>query len=293
LAVTAYRTIALRPMVDVDLLARREQVPALLDALAADGYRRAVEPRPGAALEFENEIPLYKEGLEPLQLDVHWSLFDSHFYQANLSLDWFWQTARVGAWRDFIIPVPGPEAQLIHLCGHLAFHHARFPNLLWLNDLVEVVRAYRAEIDWEMLTRRAGEMRLVLPVRIYLDEAAAWGAPIPAAALDRLRAVAVSPEEERVFRRHAGKQVRSLSSRVLPDLLEIPAGRRPRYILTKLVPSSDYMRDRYRGAPVRSLPLLYIYHLWAGLRAAVTMVAAGAWGGVKSLLRFGRARDGS
>jgi hypothetical protein len=292
LAVTAYRTIALRPMVDVDLLARRDQVPALLDALVADGYQRAVEPRPGAALEFENEIPVYKAGLEPVRFDVHWSLFDSLYYQANLSLDWFWESARVQTWQGFAVPVPGPEAQLIHLCGHLALHHAQAPALLWLNDLVEVLWANRGAIQWNVLLEKAAEMELVLPLQNCLGEAATtWDAPIPPDALARLQALPVSPAEERVFHRHAGKQVRSLSSRVLPDLAELPPGQRLRFIWTKLAPSPEYMRDRYqdRDAP---LPLLYLYHFGAGARAATTIAATAAVGAVKRLLNFGRAGQG-
>ncbi len=288
LAVTVYRTIALRPMVDVDLLARREQVPALLDALAAAGYERAVEPRPGAALEFENEIPLSKAGLEPVRFDVHWSLFDSLYYQANLSLDWFWQSARTQAWQGFALPVPGPEAQLIHLCGHLALHHAQTPALLWLNDLAEVLEAGRESIQWDLLLRKAAELELVLPLQTYLSEAATtWDAPLPPEALARLRALPVSAAEARVFRRHAGKQAASLSSRVLPDLAELPPGRRLRYVWTKLAPSPAYMRDRYRdrAAP---LPGLYLYHFGAGLRAAATITATAAWGAVKRVLSFGQ-----
>jgi hypothetical protein len=292
LAVTAYRTIALRPMVDVDLLARRDQVPALLDLLAAGGYERAVEPRPGAALEFENEIPVHKAGLEPVRFDVHWSLFDSLYYQANLPLDWFWQSARAQTWQGFTISVPGPEAQLIHLCGHLALHHAQAPALLWLNDVVEVLWAYREELRWELLLDKAAELRLVIPLRTYLSEAAkTWDAPIPPDMLARLQTLPVSPAEERVFRRHTGKQVGSLSSRVLPDLAELPPGRRLRFIWTKLAPSPEYMRDRYqdRGTP---LILLYLYHLAAGLRAAATIAATTIGNAVKSLLNFGRVGRG-
>jgi hypothetical protein len=289
---TTYRTIALRPMVDVDLLARRDQVPALLDVLAAAGYERAVEPRPGAILEFENEIPVYKAGLEPVRLDVHWSLFDSLYYQTNLPLDWFWQSARVQTWQGFAIPVPGPEAQLIHLCGHLALHHAQAPALLWLNDLVEVLWANRRTIQWDVLLEKAAEMELVLPLQTYLGEVVTtWDAPIPPGILARLQALPSSPAEERVFHRHAGKQVRSLSSRVLPDLAELPPGRRLRFVWIKLAPSPEYMRDRYRdkAAP---LPLLYLYHFGVGLRAATTIAAAAAWSAVKRMLSLGRTGRG-
>jgi hypothetical protein len=294
LAVTAYRTIALRPMVDVDIMARREQVPALLNALVAAGYQQDLEPRPGAAIEFENELSLRKAGLEPVRLDIHWSLFDSLYYQTKLSLDWYWDSARTGTWQGFAIPVPGPEAQLIHLCGHIAMHHAHYPSLLWLNDLVEVLWTYCGEIRWDLLLEKAAEMNLVLPLRTYMAQVADWGAPIPLDALAQLQTLAVSPVEERAFRLHAGKLERSLASRILPDLVELPAGRRQlRFIRAKLIPSPAYMRDRYLSLNVRSLPLLYIYHFWAGLRAGVKIAMAGAAGVVRGLFRPGHEKNGA
>ena len=294
LAVSAYRTIGLRPMVDADLLIRRDQVPVAVKVLAEAGYEQGLEPRPGAALEFENEIALHKRDLEPVRLDIHWSLFDSHYYQANLSLDWFWDSARPHSWQGFSILVPGPEAQLIHLCGHMALHHARTPSYLWLNDLCEVVWSCRRTLRWEPLMEMSQEMNLVLPLQTVLGRLATeWDAPIPDAALERLRSLPVSSIEERLYQRHTGKHAGSLSSRVLPDLLELPAGRQLRFIWAKLVPSAAYMRRRYEGLGRRSLPFLYLHHLWAGARAGVALVASGIRAAVKDRLRFrGDGQDG-
>lgn len=288
LAVTAYRTIALRPMVDVDLLARREQVPALLDLLAAAGYQWPIMPRSGMALEFQSEIPVRKAGLEPVHFDVHWSLFDSRYYQANLSLDWFWQSARVQAWQGFDIPVPGPEAQLIHLCGHLAMHHAQAPDLLWLNDLAEVLWACRAQIQWDLLLRKAAELELALPLQTYLSEAAStWDVPLPPEALARLQALPISSTEARIFRQHMDKRSSLASSRILFDLAQLPRGRWLRYMWAQLAPTPEYIRDRYRDSSA-PLPGLYLHHYGAGLRAATTTAATDARNAVKRLLNFDR-----
>lgn len=283
LAITAYRTIGLRPMVDVDLLLHRRDIPTALDVLAREGFDRSIEPRPGAALEFENEIALHKIGLEPIRLDIHWSLFDSHFYQETLSLDWFWRSARVSSWQEFHYQVPGPEAQLIHLCGHLALHHALSPALLWLNDLVEVISKYQDDIDWELMFEKATEMRLVLPVQKYLEIVVEeLNAPIPLEVFQSFKYLPAEGIEKRVSRWHSGKRERSLASRVLPDLLEIPAGRRQlRYIWSKLIPTPEYIRWRYRDTKTTSLLLLYGYHFAAGFKAALTMTLLG----VRDLLK--------
>jgi len=96
-----YGNIALRPMVDLDLLLPRADLPAALDLLAAAGYHPPqAEPAAGLTLDFENEVLLRKADRIDLLLEPHWSLFDSPYYQRCLPIAWFWQTAmftRVGA----------------------------------------------------------------------------------------------------------------------------------------------------------------------------------------------------
>lgn len=279
LAATVYRTIGLRPMVDVDVLVRREQAGRITKALEGHGFVQDVEPRPGAALAYENEVALRKPGLETVRLDLHWSLFDSLFYQRHLDLAWFWQTAVVAEYGQASIKVLGPEAQLIHLCGHLAFHHADYPNLLWLNDLVEIVETHRAGIDWDLLVDQTSAMALLLPVQTYLGQIAdEWQAPVPQAVLDRLRAQPVSAAEQRAFALHTAKREESLRSRILPDLLELPPGReRLGYMWAKLLPAPDYMKMRYEPAHDAFLPFLYAYHFGVGLFTAAAIVAREAW----------------
>lgn len=290
LAITVYRTIGLRPMVDVDLLVHREQAPTLLRVLKESGFEQGLEPQPGAALEFENELALYKPGLEPIRFDIHWSLFDSHYYQNTLSLDWYWQSSRTRLWNGSPFPVLSPEAQLIHLCGHLALHHAQAPGLLWFNDLDEIIWANKDEISWDLLLKKACEMNLVLPVRNYLSQLAGeWEAPIPDAVVEQLRALPVSADEQRLYRWHTAKHEGSLVSRVLPDLYELPGGRRKlRFIWAKLAPSADYLRKRYERPKPYPVIFLYLYHFGTGLGAGLKVILQGAAGIMKRVFQVDR-----
>ncbi len=81
-------------------------------------------------------------------------------------------------------------------------------------------------------------------------------APIPVEVLLSLKNLPAESIEKRVSRWHSGKHERSLASRVLPDLLEIPAGRRQlRYVWSKLIPTPEYILWRYRDSKTTSLLL--------------------------------------
>jgi hypothetical protein len=163
-----YADAGLRPMVDLDLLLHAGDAPAACALLAAQGFHPPeVEPAAGLTLAFENELMLLKRGPIAVALELHWSLFDSPFYQHRLPLAWFWQSAlpaRIGATPARIL---GPEAELLHLCGHLALHHAG-QGLLWQHDIAAVIVHTQDRLDWDLLLAQAVACQLVLPIQTLL-----------------------------------------------------------------------------------------------------------------------------
>ena len=67
----------------------REQAQKLVGALSAIDYRVASrEPRPGAGLEFENQVLLAHPGkAEYGCMALHWSLLDFPSYQRRLRME--------------------------------------------------------------------------------------------------------------------------------------------------------------------------------------------------------------
>ena len=202
LAETVYGNVAMRPMVDLDLLLHREDVPAALAVLGQAGYQvTALEAQAGVTLAYENELMLHKSGLLDVLLEVHWHLLNSPYYQRTIDLNWFWQTARPASFSHSQALVLGPEAQLLHLCAHLALHHGG-ERLFWRHDVVAVLYAYRDRIDWDLVLAKAQLLDLVLPLQQVLPAVSAeWGAPIPENVLHRLEALIPSPAEVRVVNR--------------------------------------------------------------------------------------------
>ena len=257
--------VALRPMGDVDLLVQGSDLEATRRTLEGLGYEaRRIETHPGAVTEFENELAFCKPGKFDCWVDIHWGLFDSPYYQGRIAMDWFWESARPAPIAEVPALVLGPEALLIHLCGHLALHHMR-TGLLWWYDVAAVLAAHCEEIDWPALLARTQEYGLLLPVRTVLscvvDE---WGGAVPAEVLQALRSLPESRAEQRIFadlnatRRPPGRRFWS-------DLTSMSDWRQGlRFARTNLFPSPAYMRRRYAIAHPLLTPFYYPYRWLRG-----------------------------
>jgi hypothetical protein len=270
LLTTLYGWDAGRPMCDIDILVRTGDRDASIGALVARGYQRTdVETVPGAAAQFENEVMLTRPGLVATALELHWSLFDSPYYQFRVPLDWFWgstEPCALGSARALVLQ---PEAQLLHLCGHLVLHHGG-RGLLWFHDVAELIARRGERIDWRIVTERSAELDLVLALRDVLRRVARqWQVAVPDEAIARLDALAPTPGERRVHgwltaeTRPAGRRFRS-------DLLTLPSwADRLRFARANVLPSAAYMRDRYRIGHGALLPAFYVYRWLSGLRDLV------------------------
>jgi hypothetical protein len=269
LAQTVYGGAGLRPIADLDLLVHPEGVRPALRILTEQGYHRAgLEVRPDADLAYESHVRLEKAGLVQSVVEVHWTLFDSPYYQQSLPMAWFWQTALVVQLGDIPARVLGPAAQILHLCGHLVVQHgAERARLLWLHDVAEVLVFYQSQLDWEELLTRAQECQLVLSVQQVLRQVAdEWGGPVPAAVQTQLDALRPSAEEVQVVGwRTAAK--RPVAQRFWSDLASMSGWRqRLHYAWIQMFPSMAYMVSRYHIRHRLLLPLYYPYRWWVGVR---------------------------
>jgi hypothetical protein len=194
---TVYGNVSLRPMGDVDVLVRRADLPAARRTLEGLDYTLAgIETHRGALAEYENELTFRKPGQPDTFVDVHWSLFDSPYYQARIGMDWS-GTPHARFHRRSAGAILGPEAD------HPLV--ATWPCITWRPDCCVArhrggARFYRDAIDWSVLLSRTREYGLAPPVRMVLTHVVDdWGAPMPLEALRSLRALPDSPEELRVF----------------------------------------------------------------------------------------------
>jgi hypothetical protein len=269
---TVYDDAGARPMSDIDLLLREEDVPAALHQLAVLGY--ATDQPFG----YFGEVVARKQGSLAADIDLHWNLVGLPHYLARVPVDWAWQTARPVGVGGAAGRVLGPEAQILHLCAHLVLQHRNQPlRLLWLQDVAEVLHFHREEIDWGDLLQRAQAYDLVLPLQQVLPlVAGALGAPVPATVAGSLAGLQPSAQERRLYRWFTAAPWSGIESSWV-SLAGLPGWRsRLSYLRASLFPPAAYMRQRYGIRHPALLPLVYVRR-WlvgagSGLAVAATLV---------------------
>jgi hypothetical protein len=274
LAETIYDKPTLRPLADIDVLIRREQVPAALEVLQAAGYAP-----PGAAesegytLRFENELAVSSRNQFGVAIDIHWSLFDSHYYQRTLSHDWFWNSSVPLS--GYAARMLGPEAQLLHLSTHFMVHH-HGKGILWLYDIVRLLRHHDGSLDWDRVFAEGERCELVLSLQRTLERGTdELGLKIETAQRAILSHLQPSAQERHVFD-HPTLGTGS-ARHFWNDVLTLPDWRaRASYVAHRLIPSPAFMRRRYQIRSDAWLPLYYPYRWLQGAWKLAGMLAARA-----------------
>jgi hypothetical protein len=258
--------IGLRPWSDVDLFVAPHDVERALRALASLGYERDVPEKPaGARFVPENEVPLVGPG--SVILDLHWSLFDLSGYQSVVGPQFPWDRVRDVAIEGSPAWVLAPERQLLHLCGHLAVHHAG-DELLWLNDVAELLARYRDRLDWDLVLAEARATALVLALQRTLAQTAGnLGAPVPPGVAERVRVLKPTTAEQHLVLPRLTDRSRSMAARLWADVGSVESWpERLRFARARLFPPAAYMRRRYGVSHPALLAVAYPYRWLTGLR---------------------------
>jgi hypothetical protein len=259
-------------MGDVDLLLREQDVPEALHTLRTAGYE-IIPPR-----AYRCEVTVRRPGRIQAPIEVHWGLFVQFYYQYALPMDWFWATSRPLDVGDRSSRMLGPEAQILHLCGHLLLHHGHGsePRLLWLYDLAAVIARYQHHVDWDTLLARAGSCDLVVPLQRYLPRLhQAWRAPVPPALLPALAALEPSPKERRIVER-LDRAPASAAERLRQGLADLPGWRpRLRFAWRNVFPPARYLEQVYQVPHPLLIPLTYPYRWLVGVRSVVSADRSG------------------
>ncbi|HEX4923713.1 MAG TPA: nucleotidyltransferase family protein, partial [Bdellovibrionales bacterium] len=142
-----------RPISDIDVLIRPNQLELSSTVLRELGYRSKTELRWHAndfKRNFEDESGL-------CEVELHTRLF----YNEPASFEWGTQyDAERGRHLS-------DEHMLAHLLGHLGFQHT-FLKLFWLVDVDLLARAYGSRLDWELLARSLARLRLTRSAALVL-----------------------------------------------------------------------------------------------------------------------------
>jgi hypothetical protein len=166
LAHLVYPEAALRPMGDLDLLVRQDQLPMAQIALAKIGFA-TLSPNDSERQDKHLIAVGSPEGLT-IKVELHRSLFPPGSSDTISTEELFTsrrQQFHVAGRAAFTLD---NDAMLWHLCRHLVFHADVFTRLrlIWIADIISVAEKFAGSIDWEHLRT---DRPIVLDVLSLLD----------------------------------------------------------------------------------------------------------------------------
>lgn len=164
LLATVYRRPGLRPMGDIDLLIRSEDVVRATQALARADCRRGAEfVRDDFFPRYYYETEWITQSPRPVRIDLHVRPFRPLRAACTVPEEALWDDATPITVSDSPAWIPEPSRMLIHLCAHAAFHGCE--RLIWLYDIHRFMRQFADRLDWDKFVALTKSWRLVLPVR--------------------------------------------------------------------------------------------------------------------------------
>ncbi|MGH7801225.1 MAG: nucleotidyltransferase domain-containing protein [Thermodesulfobacteriota bacterium] len=171
LAKTVYNNIALRPMVDVDLMVKREDLENSENLISELGYVFAGKRSPEWYKENNYHIQYFHPDKKIL-IEIHWHILSKSeptpiaISDIDLVQGW-WVRARALEIHGVKTLILCPDDLLFCLCLHFVKHRFQSPNggfrgvfssksaLIQLNDVLQTIKYYRGGIDWHRLNIEA------------------------------------------------------------------------------------------------------------------------------------------
>jgi hypothetical protein len=258
-----YEKLAYRPMIDLDLLIRFDDLAQATERLEQQGYR-VLQPAPfkDESGLYWNEVMLVQQNNGGSVVELHWHLLDNPYYATRIKTESLIERSRQLLTADVAPRVLSLEDQIIHLCCHNLYHHlGRFTRSLV--DIAFVVAKYGDEIDWESISQRSEESDTTMAVGSAIEQLSDnWYAPIPKFAIDKAATWKPS-RRERLY----AKSQESEYLRALRTLTALPGSRNKlKYIKGQLFPDRSYMEWRYGVGSDTSLIGGYVKRYFSGLR---------------------------
>jgi len=157
LASIVYKNLALRPMSDVDLLVKKEDLLGIDEKLRMSGY----EPldMPARDVDFSSThlttLDYQQVSQSSHSFHVHWHFVNSTIptesYINDIKMENIWQDAEKAEIANVETLVMAPHHFLIHLSEHALRVRHSLSKLSFYCDIDEVIHRYWKTLDWDRL----------------------------------------------------------------------------------------------------------------------------------------------
>lgn len=264
LAKSIYGDIALRPMVDMDLLVKEEDLVRAGRILLTLGYKQDF-PAWENTLKIYHHLPPFTNKRGAI-IELHWNIVTPN-RPIQVDLDGLWERACLIMFDNVEVRVLSPEDLFCHVCIHACDNLPTGLDLIPLCDLAGLIKKSGNQIDWEILIERAtrwGGLKCVYLMSLLVREL--LGAAPPEKIMS-----AIKPDDyESGFFDEALEQIFDVSP--LDQLIGIRIGSLSKIkkvkglkgkvlaLLKKAFPSKDYLA-RFYPVSASSSKIYWVYLL--------------------------------
>jgi hypothetical protein len=194
LAEKVYGSIALRPMADIDLLVKKEDLKRLDEQLKMLGYQASdmLVDNIDFSSTYLTTLDYRSSSENSISFHIHWhfvnSTIPSESYIKNIRMVNIWENAEKIKVADVETLVMAPHHLIIHLSEHALRVTHSLSKLSFLCDISEAVNYYKGRLDWDRLIKESLEFNLNRMVYLSLYFASEFlEAQIPEDVLTRLK----------------------------------------------------------------------------------------------------------
>jgi hypothetical protein len=257
LAGVVYPDIGLRPMVDIDLLVKEDEL-AFADKVMTDlGYSTVHSWKSERGYkEHHFHLPPYRHARKPIVVEIHWDITRRTF---GTDIHKWWPRAINENIMGHAVLVPSPVDMLIHLCLHL-FNHGYENGLVLrcLCDIFETLRHYGQEIDWKFLQDETTQQGIEKQVHSILQLAMKFYAYRGEALVPMKLAHAdndfLQVLERNLFVFNGGT---TINPHLMKSMMFNSFSERMKYLLSKIFPRRQDMSVRY---PASTFPMMVFFY---------------------------------
>ncbi|MCH7884517.1 MAG: nucleotidyltransferase family protein, partial [Planctomycetes bacterium] len=245
LNLTVYERLHQRPMDDLDLLIRPEELDRALGLIEElGGLRSESQVRGDFFPRFHYETEYTIGSIHPVKIDLHVRPFRPLRYAQLVPKDAFQARSRPVPIGRATILIPSTEEMLIHLTAHAAIHGCA--RRMWLEDIRLWIAAHRQELDWDRFVTTVNRWRLALPVRIALQRVETQFGPVCPPSVSQALSNARVSWRDRLALRQAPRDAGHPASHIAVNALCTPGWRfKIGYLRAMLFPDRSHMAHWY------------------------------------------------
>jgi hypothetical protein len=279
LAATVYADIGLRPMGDLDLLVKDEQLPRALEVILSMGYVEEPIPHEEFNRQIGYDVHLWRESNHNLKVEVHWGLITGGYVWFGPTMGWVWEQAE--DWYPNVKSLHNNclvlsfESSLLYLSAHLMLQHGiEQARLVWFFDLHQLISQSEKEEGWDRLVEQFWENRWLPALRATLTQVQLlFDTALPDGILANFsRRETDCPEFNGLFR-HRVSRIRTKAADVWELSSLLKPSEKIKFVITMVVPSPRYIRWRYNPKPAWLWPLYYPYRWMRMVRESISTIS--------------------